>query len=61
MPVLPFSARDHEQLRAIVADTMDRFADGEEPAAAAYALALGWQAGRREGFDCPGYALVHAE
>lgn len=53
MPVPPFPARESEQLRSLVSETMDRFSDGEEPAAAMHAAALAWKAGRQEGLDCP--------
>ncbi len=61
MPVPPFPARGSEQLRALVFEAMDRFGDGEEPAAAMFAAAIAWRAGRQEGARCPGCALEHAE
>jgi hypothetical protein len=61
MPVPPFPARGSERLRVVIFETMDRFSDGEEPAAAMHAAALAWKAGREEGLDCPGCALEHAD
>jgi hypothetical protein len=61
MPTPPFPARESEQLRALVSETMARFQDGEEPAAAMFAAAIAWQAGRQEGSRCPGCALEHAD
>ncbi len=61
MPSPPFPPRDSDELRAIVDAVMRRFAPGEEPAAAASAAALGWQAGRQAGLDCPGCALENAD
>src|SRR5512134_3208300 len=61
MPAPPFPPRDSAELSAIVAEVMGRFGAGEEPAAAACAAALGWQAGRQAGLDCPGCALENAD
>jgi len=61
MPAPPFPARESEQLRALVFEAMDRFDDGEEPAAAMFAAAIAWRAGRQEGSRCPGCALEHAD
>jgi hypothetical protein len=61
MPAPPFPRDDSAELRAIVDEVMRRFADGEEPAAAACAAALGWRAGRQAGLDCPGCALENAD
>ena len=46
MPEPPFPDPNDQQLHQIVEETMRRFREGEEPAAAAFAAALGWQAGR---------------
>lgn len=61
MPVPPFPERESRELREIVSETMARFRDGEEPAAAMYAAALGWRLGRQQGLDCPGCALALAD
>ena len=61
MPAPPFPARGSGRLREIVSETMARFGDDEEPAAAMYAAALGWRLGRQEGLDCPGCALALAD
>jgi hypothetical protein len=61
MPVPPYPSRDSEALREILAEAMDRFGDDEEPAVALFAAALGWRAGRQEGLDCTGCALIHAD
>ena len=60
-PRPPFPARESEPLRALVFAAMDRFEDGEEPAAAMFAAAIAWRAGRQEGARCPGCALEHAD
>jgi hypothetical protein len=56
MPQRPFPATDDPQLDQIVEETLSRFREGEEPAAIAFAAALGWQAGRATAGECPGCA-----
>jgi hypothetical protein len=52
----PFPSPDDEQMPGILEETLERFSEGEEPGAIAFAAALGWQAGRNAGLDCPGCA-----
>jgi hypothetical protein len=61
MPSPPFPPRDPDALGTIVGEAMDRFSVDEAPAAALYAGALGWQAGRQAGLDCPGCTLENAD
>lgn len=56
IPESPFPNPDDPQLRHIVDEASRRFRDGEEPAAVAFAAALGWQAGRATAGECPGCA-----
>lgn len=56
MPEPPFPHPDDPQLGQIVVDASRRFRHGEEPAAVAFAAALGWQAGRASAGECPGCA-----
>ena len=56
MPEPPFPHPDDPQLRQILEETSRRFREGEEPAAVAFAAALGWQAGRATAGECPGCA-----
>ncbi|MGH3008549.1 MAG: hypothetical protein ACRDLM_03975 [Gaiellaceae bacterium] len=56
MPDPPFPHPDDPQLGQIVAEASRRFREGEEPAAVAFAAALGWQAGRATAVECPGCA-----
>lgn len=56
MPDPPFPDPDDPQLQQIVEEARRRFREGEEPAAAAFAAALGWQAGRATSGECPGCA-----
>ncbi len=56
MPHPPFPDPRDERLQRILREVGERFEAGEEPAAIAYAAALGWRAGRQAGLDCPGCA-----
>ena len=56
MPNPPFPGPDNERMPGILEETLGRFSEGEEPGAIAFAAALGWQAGRNAGLDCPGCA-----
>jgi hypothetical protein len=56
MPESPFPRRGDPQLVQIIDETLRRFREGEEPAAVAFAAALGWQAGRATAGECPGCA-----
>jgi hypothetical protein len=56
IPNAPFPHPDDPQLREIVDEASRRFRVGEEPAAVAFAAALGWQAGRATAGECPGCA-----
>lgn len=56
MPEAPFPHPDDPQLREIVDEVLRRFRQGEEPAAVAFAAALGWQAGRATAGECLGCA-----
>ena len=56
MPKPPFPDPDDERMPGIIEEALARFSEGEEPGAIAFAAALGWQAGRNAGLDCPGCA-----
>ena len=56
LPNPPFPFPEDEQLLKIIDETTARFREGEEPAAVAYAAALGWQAGRATAGECSGCA-----
>jgi len=56
MPEPPFPHPDDPQLGQIIDEVAGRFREGEEPAAVAFAAALGWQAGRATAGECPGCA-----
>jgi hypothetical protein len=56
MPNPPFPHPEDPQLGEIVDETRRRFREGEEPAAVAFAAALGWQAERATAGECPGCA-----
>lgn len=56
MPEPPFPSQDDPQLKQIVEEVLSRFREGEEPAAVAFAAALGWQAGRATAGECIGCA-----
>jgi hypothetical protein len=56
MPNPPFPSPEDERMRTVVEEALRRFSEGEEPGAIAFAAALGWQAGRIAGGDCPGCA-----
>jgi hypothetical protein len=56
MPEPPFPDPDDPRFDAVVTEAEERFSGGEEPAALAFAAALGWQAGRKAGAECPGCA-----
>lgn len=57
MPASPFPDPHDRRVTAIIVETLERFGDGEEPAAVAFAAALGWQQGRSAGAACPGCAV----
>jgi len=57
MPSAPFPDPHDRRLEQIIKETSERFGDGEEPAAVAFAAALGWKQGRAAGQECPGCAL----
>jgi hypothetical protein len=46
MPEPPFPGTGDPQLQQIITETLRRFRDGEEPAAVAFAAALGWRGAR---------------
>lgn len=54
MPSPPFPSTDSEVLAAILRETRERFEERELVAAVAFAAALGWAAGYREGRECAG-------
>jgi hypothetical protein len=56
MPEPPFPHSNDPQLGQIIDETSRRFRNGEEPAAVAFAAALGWQAGRATAGECLGCA-----
>jgi hypothetical protein len=56
MPAAPFPDPHDRRLSQIVKETSERFGDGEEPAAVAFAAALGWKQGLAAGQECPGCA-----
>lgn len=59
MPDAPFPDPSDRRLKQIIEETETRFAgEKEEAAAVCFAAALGWQAGRQAGMDCPGCATV---
>jgi hypothetical protein len=56
MPAAPFPDPHDRRLEQIIKEASERFGDGEEPAAVAYAAALGWRQGPEAGQECPGCA-----
>src|SRR5262245_45413927 len=49
MPAAPFPDPTDRRLRQIIVEALERFDEGEEPAAVAFAAALGWKQGRAAG------------
>jgi hypothetical protein len=56
MPCPPFPDPGDRRLERIINEASERFAEGEEPAAVAFAAALGWKQGRVAGQECLGCA-----
>lgn len=56
MPAAPFPDPHDRRLGQIIKESVERFGDGEEPAAVAFAAALGWKQGREAGQECTGCA-----
>jgi hypothetical protein len=57
MPAAPWPDPTDRRLKRIIEEATERFDEGEEPAAVAFAAALGWKQGRAAGQECPGCAL----
>jgi hypothetical protein len=56
MPSAPFPDPSDRRLLQIVDETKERFGEGEEPAAVAFAVARAWKQGLAAGQECLGCA-----
>jgi hypothetical protein len=57
VPPFPDPQADADRLAVVVNTALDRFEEGAEVAALAIAAALAWEAGWKQGKNCPGCAI----